>query len=206
MLNLIEAVTFLALLASTTTLLWQFRKLRRRVQEQQEQLESLSDLAYYDELTQLPNQTYFKKHLHHAIARAERTGRGFALFYIDLDNFKPFNDQYGHRLGDQVLRVAAKAILGSVREVDFSARLSSDEFVVLLEDSNRQEQLEPIAERILANLRKAVQQVDGEHEISASIGISRCPESGETVAELIDMADHAMYSAKQRGKRCYVFA
>lgn len=206
MLSLVEAITFLTLILSTAFLGWKLRNSLNLVEVQRQKLEQLNYLAYYDELTQLPNRTYFKKHLRHTIARAERTERGFALFYIDLDNFKPFNDQYGHRMGDQVLKVAAEAIQRSLREVDFPARISSDEFVVVLEDTCHTELLERIARRVLDNIYQATQRVDGDHEISASIGISRCPEQSTTVNELIEIADHAMYSAKQSGKNQYLFA
>ena len=206
MLNLIEAATFLSLLVSTLYLYWQLRRTRLNLQEQQQQSEQLNHLAYYDELTQIPNQTYFKKHLQHVIARTERSKNEFALFYIDLDNFKPFNDEYGHRMGDQVLKVAAEAVVQSLREGDFPARFSSDEFVAVLEGTSDRDLLERVAQRLIDNIYRATQGVDGDYEISASIGISLYPQQSESVNELIDIADHAMYSAKQRGKSGYVFA
>ena len=130
----------------------------------------------------------------------------FALFYIDLDNFKPFNDEYGHRMGDQVLKVAAEAVVQSLREVDFPARFSSDEFVAVLEGTSDRDLLERVAQRLIDNIYRATQGVDGDYEISASIGISLYPQQSDSVNELIDIADHAMYSAKQRGKSGYVFA
>ncbi len=206
MLNLFEAVTFLGLLISTAFLFRQWRSVQRQLNAQEEKLEHLNYLAYYDELTHIPNQAYFKKHLRHVVARAERSKHRFAVFYIDLDDFKPFNDQYGHRMGDQILKVAATAIENSLREVDFPARFSSDEFVAVLEETSDIEVLEMIAQRLLDNIYKSTQEVGGDHDIAASIGISIYPDHGEAVNELIDMADHAMYVAKQNGKNRYVFA
>ncbi len=206
MLNLIEAIVFLGLLSSTAILFWRLKSARQQLAQQQPMLEQLEHHAYYDELTQLPNQLYFEKHLAHVIARSERSKVGFAVLYIDLDNFKPFNDQYGHRMGDKVLVAAAAAIRQSLRQIDFPARYSSDEFVVVLEEAVHIEVLQMITRRLLDNIYKATQSVDGDHTITASIGISCYSEPCGGAREMIDLADHAMYSAKQSGKNCYVFA
>ena len=206
MLNLIEAMVFLTLLLSTAIFFWQLKKARKQLQQQQPKLEQLEYLAYYDELTRLPNRFFFEKHLQHAMDRSERSGVGFAVLYIDLDNFKPFNDQYGHRMGDKVLQAAAVAIQQSLRKIDFPARYSSDEFVVVLEEAVQVEFLQMIASRLLDNIYRATQEVDGSHTITASIGISQYSKQCGRVSEMIDLADHAMYSAKQDGKNGYVFA
>lgn len=176
--------------------------------------EKIHKLAFYDALTDLPNRRLFFDRLSQALAHSERSGLYGAVIYLDLDNFKPLNDQYGHLAGDLLLQEVAQRLACCVREQDTVARLGGDEFVVLLvhvaENLNAAMPLaRQIAERILNDLSKPyVMRVAErgeasrliEHVCSASLGMTLfppCESDGETI---LRRADHAMYRAKAAGR------
>jgi diguanylate cyclase (GGDEF)-like protein/PAS domain S-box-containing protein len=170
----------------------------------------IQQLAFYDPLTQLPNRLLLMNRLQHALAAEQRTGRGGALLFIDLDNFKTLNDTLGHAMGDLLLQQVASRLLGCVREVDTVARLGGDEFVVMLEDLSPREhemamQARSIGEKILAALSVPYQLLGNEHVSTSSIGIAPFKHFSDSVGELLKQADIAMYQAKAAGRNTLRF-
>jgi diguanylate cyclase (GGDEF)-like protein len=156
--------------------------------------------ANYDLLTDLPNRRLFRDRLDQQTRHSERTGAPFALLFIDLDNFKEVNDVLWHEAGDQLLKQAANRILGSVRDEDTVARLSGDEFTVILLDTADLAPIELLAQGIINELVKPYDLGGGTSRVSASIGIARYPQDGDTPDQLLMHADQAMYRAKTNGR------
>ena len=139
----------------------------------------------------------FYSRLESAIIRAERQLSQLAVLYIDLDNFKPVNDRYGHGVGDQVLIQIAERLKLCFRSTDTLARIGGDEFVALVDIEDKQHVI-PVAHKILHSLEPPVQLNENDQAIiSASIGISIFPEDAGTADELLHSADKAMYKAKR---------
>lgn len=171
------------------------------ITERKKAQEALAYQATHDGLTGLPNRTLFYDRLNQALAAAERYGTAFALMYIDLDAFKPVNDTLGHAAGDQVLVEVARRIQSAVRQSDTVARLSGDEFAVIASHCDDAEKAIAIAEKIQQALELPINLSQGTAHISASIGISRCPEDAHEAHYLVKAADEAMYQAKRQGKQ-----
>jgi diguanylate cyclase len=157
-----------------------------------------------DSLTKLPNRRAFESHLISAKKRCTRSGKSFALAYIDLDYFKPINDNYGHHIGDAVLSITAERLNSAVRGCDFVARIGGDEFVAIIEEIENQEDVKPIAERIVNSIKEAYFIDHFNIELSCSLGIAIYPKDGD-VDKLLVSADAAMYKAKDAGKNQYKF-
>lgn len=169
----------------------------------------LHNRAYFDSLTELPNRNLFLDRLNQSILNAERSKKSFALLFIDLDHFKDVNDQYGHDIGDQLLKQVAKRINQCIRVTDLSARFSGDEFVVVLghlyDVSSAISVANKIASKLIHSLSQPFQLNNVGAYISASIGISIYPEDSATQDTLIRYADNAMYHAKAMGKSNFQF-
>lgn len=167
--------------------------------------ERLNFLALHDNLTGLPNRILLEDRVAHAIAAANRSGRRFALLFIDLDRFKLINDSLGHRYGDKLLKAVAEQLKGAIRAEDTAARLSGDEFVLLLEDIPKPQKAAEFAAKILAILAQPLVVEEQRQNISCSIGISIYPDDGSDFNTLIVRADSAMYHAKKTGRVNYQF-
>ncbi len=167
--------------------------------------ERLQHLAYHDPLTDLPNRTHFRDRLDHEIAIAHRHGNRLAVLFIDLDRFKLINDTLGHEAGDRVLIEIANRLRQAVRNVDTIARISGDEFTVILTDLDSPDPVSPIADSLIANLQRKVVIQDHDLFIGASIGVSLFPDDGEDAETLVKHADTAMYHAKERGRGNHQF-
>ncbi len=167
--------------------------------------EQILKLAQHDTLTALPNRILFYDRLNQAMTRASRDKASFAVLYIDLDDFKIVNDTLGHDAGDALLREAAKRITACVRNSDTVARMGGDEFTVIISNARTQNSVERVAKKIVANLANQFDLNGKICSVSASIGIAFYPENGETAAQLVNVADDAMYTAKSSGKNCYRF-
>ncbi|MSQ91872.1 MAG: EAL domain-containing protein [Gammaproteobacteria bacterium] len=164
--------------------------------------EQLRRLAFHDPLTLLANRALFRDRVEHALAVDKRSGRGVAMLFIDLDNFKAINDNFGHSQGDRVLSTTAQRLIQCTRSGDTVARLGGDEFAILLENLGDKEPVVEIAGRIIIALREPFPFLGGDRKIAASIGIAfAAPDDG--VEELLRNADVAMYSAKAQGKDRY---
>ena len=163
--------------------------------------EELNRIAYFDPLTGAPNRRLLDDRLRQAIAHSRRTGRPLAVCVIDLDGFKPVNDQLGHEAGDQVLVDIVDRLTAILRASDTVARVGGDEFVLLLEDIDGERVLERVLETIRAPIALDAERVS----VSASIGVTLFPEDDADPDTLLRHADQAMYRAKQRGRNCIQF-
>ncbi|MCX7779696.1 MAG: sensor domain-containing diguanylate cyclase [Negativicutes bacterium] len=160
--------------------------------------------AVTDSLTGLSNYRYFRSALDMEVKRALRYERPLALLMIDIDNYKRYNDTYGHRMGDEVLRSVATVIRDSVRDVDIVARYGGEEFVVLCPETTLGE-ARIIAERIRFNVEKYPfpnKQTQPGGTLTVSVGVAEYPSDASTAEELIDHADKALYAAKSMSKNC----
>jgi len=166
----------------------------------EKQKKSLHHQAHHDNLTGLPNRALFHDRLDQAIITAKRNSKQFALFFIDLDQFKQINDTLGHNIGDQVLIEAASRLRQCVREEDTIARLGGDEFTVILKDVKAKEDISRIAQKIVEIMRKSITVKSHALYISSSIGISIYPQDASDSDALIKYADTAMYKAKDEGR------
>jgi diguanylate cyclase (GGDEF)-like protein len=167
--------------------------------------ERLLTLATEDALTGLPNRSALIERLERAILDARKTGTTFTLMFMDLDGFKTVNDSLGHTAGDRLLKAFSRQLVHGVRHEDTVARLSGDEFVVLLERISFQQDVAPIAEGILDRMQQDFV-IDGTPlRVTASIGIAVYPGDGESVEDLLKNADTAMYEAKHQGRNTYRF-
>lgn len=159
--------------------------------------ERIEHMAYHDALTSLPNRQALEEFLDRRIIKATSQ---FHLVYIDLDGFKPVNDQHGHRLGDLVLVEIAKRVKESLRMHDFAARVGGDEFVLIIDARNDAYGLERFLERLLSVIEEPVSTEHGDIHMSASIGSARYPDKGRNLDALMHNADLAMYEIKRSGK------
>ena len=186
-----------------------FARMQSQIRKQMDDLhdshEELEHLAQHDMLTELPNRRMFMDRLEQAIARAERTEEGFALLFIDVDNFKSFNDTLGHAAGDAVLKTVAQRLAANTRRIDTVARLGGDEFVAMIDNFSDRNLISAFTEKLLAAL-KAPMEFEG-HTLCVefSIGISQFPDDGSTAEEVINNADRAMYRTKAGGRNGYRF-
>ncbi|MDP3846979.1 MAG: EAL domain-containing protein [Pseudomonas sp.] len=167
--------------------------------------ERLRYLSNYDELTGLANRTLFKERLHEAGQRSRQSGQSLALLHIDLDRFKLLNDSLGHELADQLLRQMSKRISQSVPEAHTLARLSGDEFAVLLDGFGSLSSLARLASRLLGKLRQPVTVGGQELVVSASIGISLLPDNAREISTLLSQANMAVQHAKHLGGNTFQF-
>jgi diguanylate cyclase (GGDEF)-like protein len=170
------------------------------VSERKRLEERLENLAHYDALTQLPNRTLLQDRLEQALLNCDRQEQQLALLFIDLDGFKPVNDQFGHAFGDEVLKEVARRLNGHIRAVDTAARLGGDEFVVILGNIGQRENAEKIARKLITALAMPYHIAGKQAALAASIGISLYPDEKCPASELLRQADEAMYSAKKAGK------
>lgn len=165
--------------------------------------ERLLVMATEDTLTGLPNRNSLIERIENALIVARSGGRAFVLMFIDLDEFKTVNDSLGHTAGDRLLQEVSRRLLDCVRSGDTVARLSGDEFVVLLEDHAGREAAAEIARQILDRMQRAFLINGSPLRVTASVGIASYPEDGESVEALLKNADTAMYDAKQNGRNSY---
>ncbi|HJV84425.1 MAG TPA: EAL domain-containing protein [Noviherbaspirillum sp.] len=173
---------------------------QRKSAEQQVQM-----LAYYDNVTALPNRRLLQDRLEQAMHMASRSSKKVALLFMDLDNFKNINDSLGHHVGDMLLREIGRRLQQCVRGEDTVARIGGDEFLVVLPDIDRGEQAVPVAEKILAATARPFLLQEHQIHTTISIGISVYPDDGRDAHELVRHADAALYQAKGHGRDNYQF-
>ena len=162
----------------------------------------LAHLAYHDHLTGLPNRAQFQEHLDVALARAGRDGSCVAVLFIDLDGFKQVNDAHGHAAGDSLLRAIGERLSVISRDGDVVARLGGDEFLMLVcLASADQAQLDALCNRVYRQLLAPVSVDGADLTVSGSVGLALFPRDAGSGDDLIRVADVAMYSAKQHGRR-----
>ncbi|MWV15659.1 EAL domain-containing protein [Pseudomonas sp. L-22-4S-12] len=168
--------------------------------------ERLAHLVHFDTLTDLPNRLFANERLNHALEHAQRHDERVAVLFFDLDHFKTINEGLGHKIGDELLIAVARRLQQRLRNEDTLARLSSDEFLVVLENLQRPEEAASIARTLLALLERPLQMSNGrEVYLGASIGISLYPDDGLASDELLRNAEAALHQAKQEGRNTYRF-
>ncbi|CAK0760675.1 two-component system, cell cycle response regulator [Gammaproteobacteria bacterium] len=166
---------------------------------------SLEGIAYYDPLTGVANRRLLMDRLNQALASAKRSGRIIAIGYLDLDGFKPINDQFGHDAGDLLLCEMTHRLQTILRASDTLARVGGDEFVLLLCDIEQETECDNIFERILAIIRMPLTIKNQSITVSASLGVTIYPFDDTDAGDLIRHADQSMYQAKKKGKNCFSF-
>ncbi len=169
------------------------------ISEQKQLQVRLEHLAQHDPLTGLPNRALLMAHLHQALAMAQRRQGPLSLLFIDLDGFKPVNDTHGHAMGDHLLTAVALRMRARLRESDVLGRLGGDEFLVLLDGTGAEDAF-CLGEALCHDLAQPFLLGEVKACISASIGVSSCPEHGTTPEVLLEAADVAMYRAKRAGR------
>jgi diguanylate cyclase (GGDEF)-like protein/PAS domain S-box-containing protein len=163
----------------------------------------LDRIAHYDMLTSVPNRRLLGDRLEQAIAYTRRHGKNLAVCYLDLDGFKPINDQFGHEGGDRMLVEIAHRLQAMSRGEDTVARLGGDEFVMLWNEIGSEADCVRALERILEKVSEPMLLEDEQVSVSASIGVTLYPDDNVDADSLLRHADHAMYTAKQLGKNRY---
>ncbi|MEX2525310.1 MAG: diguanylate cyclase [Gammaproteobacteria bacterium] len=177
-----------------------YRGVARDVTEQKQAEEKIQYLATHDTLTGLPNRALFSQLLNYSIETARRYDRGFAVLFLDLDGFKRINDTLGHHAGDRLLVEVSERISNGLRDSDVLARMGGDEFVILAQEACEKEQIDRVANNVLAAVRKPVVIQNQECRVTVSIGICIYPEDAQDEDTILKQADTAMYMAKQKGK------
>ncbi|MCB1734826.1 MAG: diguanylate cyclase [Gammaproteobacteria bacterium] len=181
-------------------------RVEERTRELTEAKDELRRLAHFDSLTGLPNRALFSEMLEKSLPRARRNNASVALLFIDLDGFKAVNDNYGHDVGDALLREAAARMQALLRGEDMVARLGGDEFTVVLADmENAHNGAATVAQKIIDSISQPFMINEIECGVNASIGVALFPADAEDADALIRAADQAMYRVKQHGKNHYLF-
>ncbi|MDR2180323.1 MAG: diguanylate cyclase [Synergistaceae bacterium] len=176
------------------------------IQERKEREERFTHRATHDVLTDLPNRVLFDDHLKNSVEFAKRNGSHLAVIMIDLDKFKSVNDALGHYAGDVLLIEVAKRMQKSIRESDMVSRFGGDEFAMILAfGKNEWQSITKALKRTIDALKKPIKIGDQEISISASFGISICPEDGDKPKQLMMLADEALYFAKNKGRNACAF-
>lgn len=177
---------------------WEAAELQTAVEGAQRRFETLKEnaelrrLALTDALTGVSNHRYFWERMEAELSRAQRYGRPLSLIFCDIDNFKKFNDERGHRVGDEVLRKVAQTLDRARRSMDIVARYGGEEFAVILPECSR-----PAAADIARRFLSIVKDSEG---ISLSAGVASYPDDAKSSTELVDRADRALLKAKATGK------
>ncbi|MCH8501118.1 MAG: diguanylate cyclase [Aliidiomarina sp.] len=171
-------------------------------------LGEMESKAHRDALTGLANRNALTKYLKVAREFAEQRHQSLTLLYLDLDKFKPVNDTYGHAVGDALLQQVAQRLRHQVRQDELAVRLGGDEFLLVLTTDDRCPEAtgEMVAERVLESLRQPFQIEQLTLNIGSTIGIAIWPQDGEQIEEVLELADQALYRAKQQGRNRYLFA
>ena len=162
--------------------------------------EKLTHQAIHDSLTGLPNKLLFYDRLQHAIEKNKRKNQGLAVLFCDIDHFKDINDAMGHLVGDELLLIAADRIRNSLRTNDTVARFGGDEFVILIENLDFQEEALEIANKVIKEVKKPIALHDEEIFVTTSIGIFNVDQDTISADEVLKFADSAMYVAKEAGR------
>lgn len=184
-----------------------FNQLLEEIHHWHNQLQSENSLLNYqvqhDDLTQLPNRNYFHQMLIHKFENPIQRNMS-AVIFIDNNNFKTINDKYGHLAGDEVLKETANRLKSSIRQHDFVARLSGDEFAIILDSVSETDYLISIAEKLIKTCEKPVYYQNEEIYFSFSLGIA-LTRNAESIEDVMSQADQAMYKAKHLKNHWYIY-
>lgn len=175
------------------------------ITERKREEDHIRRLAHFDALTGLPNRILFGDRLRRMLSLLERRGGKMALLYLDLDRFKPINDQYGHAFGDKVLVEVSRRMSSCVRDSDTLSRRGGDEFVALLESDDPNGTAAMVSRKLIEAVAQPIT-IDGHTiELGVSIGVAIFPADSDNVEGLLEAADQALYSAKQEGRGDFRF-
>ncbi|KOP69636.1 hypothetical protein AMS59_22165 [Lysinibacillus sp. FJAT-14745] len=183
----------------------QIMMVSREITHRKERENDLLYLAYHDTLTQLPNRRFLHTEFPKLLAEAKERKECLAMLYLDGDDFKDVNDRHGHDTGDDFIRKFGQVLITAVRNHDLVIRMGGDEFIVVLtgltgDDKKRHKQIMDIINRIRNELKKGWTIESHHFAPTASIGIAYYPDHGQTLNELLELADQALYKAKEIGK------
>jgi diguanylate cyclase (GGDEF)-like protein len=199
--SLLIALTGVGLSLSMALLAWVMVNGRARaLRVAAEMTEELREMAQHDVLTGLPNRALFSDRVQNALAYAKRHNRRFAIIFLDLDEFKPINDNFGHAVGDRVLKQAAMRLQKTIRATDTVGRIGGDEFVLLVGELAAADTALALAEKIRQEVRRPYLLDGRELTISCSLGVAIYPDHGKDEITLTKAADEAMYRAKEAGR------
>ena len=179
--------------------------LRHELLQQERLHEKISHMAYYDALTGLPNRACLMERLKVELEATVQGAGGGVIFFIDLDDLKSINDNFGHSAGDRLIIAAGETIQNLAGEKAFVARLGGDEFIIVLPDRLETAEISRLGDRLVEGLCQDYPFADEAARVSASVGIAIFPQDGTTVEELMKKADNAMYAAKTAGRNCWRF-
>jgi len=179
--------------------------LKLQIKERRQAEKKLKHLALHDPLTGLPNRILFQDRLQQAIAVTKRNGHKFAVFFMDLDNFKIINDTMGHEAGDELLKEVARRLSDAGREMDTVARLGGDEFAFIINKVETIENAVSVAQRLNELLKKPIEVNGNKINMGSSIGVTIYPDDADNSEELLRNADIAMYQAKDDGRNVIRF-
>lgn len=183
--------------------------LNRALSDEKRRLEratlKISHLANHDTLTGLPNRRLLFELMDKSLETARRTGGKVGIAFIDLDDFKPINDAFGHAAGDSALVAISDRIRSLVRASDIVARIGGDEFVAVITNIKDRQDIEKVAVKMLKECSKPLLFMDKTCSIGMSMGIAVFPDDGESIEDLVNKADAAMYSVKHKQKNAYEF-
>lgn len=178
---------------------WQSIGIIRDITERKRYEDQIVYMAYHDPLTGLPNRSLLKDRLEQAIAMGRRHQLRVAVLFLDLCHFKYINDTLGHRTGDNLLKEIAVRLRGCLRASDTIARLSGDEFTIIIQDIKRIKDIIKVINKLFATMERPFSADGHEFYVTVSVGISIFPDDGEDVEILLQSADIAMYRAKSEG-------
>jgi len=167
--------------------------------------QKISHMAFHDSLTGLPNRACLTERLQVELEAVAQGSCGGVIYFIDLDDLKSINDNLGHSAGDRLIIEAGKKIQTVAGEKAFVARLGGDEFIVVLSEVLGTTEIAALGDRLVDVLSRDYQVINETIRVSASVGIALFPQDGNTVEELMKMADNAMYAAKSAGRNCWRF-
>lgn len=178
-------------------------KLYNKLQEQYECIEQQTDelkrLAQYDPLTGLYNRSMLEQALHHCVSQIGRNLGSLALLFLDLNKFKPINDELGHEQGDLLLQQIAHRLASCVRKADLLARFGGDEFVILLPNMGEWQQVHQLAQKLFSRVSEPIELSEKSVSVGISIGVTFCLDPEQSPSQLLKEADAAMYQAKYAG-------
>lgn len=176
------------------------QQLQRYVAKLQSAERSLKKHAFFDPLTGLPNRLLLMDRFHRAIQHAKRSRTQFAVLMVDLNKFKAINDTYGHAAGDKVLITIAQRLVSLVRSSDTVARLGGDEFVLIIESLTEREQIAALGQKLIDLLAEEILLDSGDVvSLGGSVGFAWYPSDGDSLKDILEVADQAMYFCKTSG-------
>jgi diguanylate cyclase len=194
---LVVIILIILIIFALSTLTLYIIHLRRKLSTAEKRLD---EMATYDLITGLPNRRFFQEYAEKTLDLCRRRCCRMALYYIDLDNFKPVNDTYGHETGDLLLNEVGQRLIKQMRKSDLCARLGGDEFIALIQDVEQDLGFDTVARRIIGAVSHPYFINEREIKIGVSMGLSFFPEMGSDLGELMQKADKALHEAKEKGR------